>query len=27
LIFKEIGWEGVEWNDVAQDTDRWLAVM
>jgi hypothetical protein len=23
----EIGWDGVDWIDVAQDTDRWRALV
>jgi hypothetical protein len=23
----EVGWEGVEWIDMAQDRDRWRAVV
>jgi len=25
--FKEIGWESVDWTDLAQDTDRWRALV
>ena len=24
---REIGWEGVDWIDMAQDSDKWLAVV
>jgi hypothetical protein len=24
---QEVGWEGVDWIDVAQDRDRWRAVV
>ena len=24
---KEIGWEGVDWIDLAQDRDKWQAVV
>jgi hypothetical protein len=27
MNLKEIGWEGVEWMDLAQDRDQWRAVM
>jgi hypothetical protein len=23
MDFREIGWDGMEWNDLAQDKDRW----
>jgi hypothetical protein len=26
-ILKEVGWEGVDWIDMAQDRDRWRAVV
>ena len=26
-IFEEQVWEGVNWTDVAQDKDRWRAVL
>jgi len=24
---QEVGWEGTDWNDLAQDWNRWLALM
>jgi hypothetical protein len=27
MMLKEIGWEDTAWIDVAQDTDRWWAVV
>jgi hypothetical protein len=24
---QEVGWEGIDWIDLAQDRDRWLAVV
>jgi hypothetical protein len=27
IDFKEIGWEGVDWIYVAQDRDRWRALV
>jgi hypothetical protein len=27
LDLREIGWEGVEWIHLAQDRDRWRAVV
>ena len=24
---KEVGWEGIDWIDVAQASDRWRAVV
>ena len=24
---KEIGWKGLDWIDLTQDRDRWLAIM
>jgi hypothetical protein len=26
-IFKKWGWEGMDWIDMAQDRDRWRAVV
>jgi hypothetical protein len=26
-IFQEVGWEGVDWIDMAQYRDRWRAVV
>jgi hypothetical protein len=23
----EIGWDGMDWNDLAQDTDHWRALV
>ena len=27
IYFKKIVWEGVDWIDLARETDRWLAVL
>jgi len=27
LIFKETGWEGVDWTHLAHDRDQWRAVV
>jgi hypothetical protein len=27
MVLREIGWEGVDWIHLAQDTDQWRAVM
>jgi len=27
FILQEVGWEGMEWIDLAQERDRWLAVV
>jgi hypothetical protein len=27
IIIQEVGWEGMEWIDLAQERDRWLAVV
>jgi hypothetical protein len=27
ICIKEIGWEGADWIDLAQDTGKWRAVM
>jgi hypothetical protein len=27
MDLRQIGWEGVEWNRLAQDRDRWWAVV
>jgi hypothetical protein len=27
IDFKKIGWEGVEWINVAHDVDKWQAVV
>jgi len=26
MVLKEIAWEGVNWNDLAQDTNKWRAL-
>jgi hypothetical protein len=26
MDLKVLGWEGVDWIDLAQDTDKWLAL-
>jgi hypothetical protein len=27
LDLREIGWDGVDWIDTAQDRDQWMAVV
>jgi hypothetical protein len=27
MIFHEMGWQGIHWIDVAQDTDRWQDLV
>jgi hypothetical protein len=27
IDLKEIGWDGVEWIDLAQDKDKWRALV
>lgn len=27
MIFQEMEWQGMHWIDVAQNTDRWQALM
>jgi hypothetical protein len=27
LILREIGWDGVDWTDMAQDRDQWRALL
>jgi len=27
MELQEVGWEGTDWIDLAQDTDRWWAVV
>jgi hypothetical protein len=27
VCFGEIGWDGVDWIDVAQDRERWRALV
>jgi hypothetical protein len=27
MDLREIGWDGVDWIDVAQDRDQWWAVV
>jgi hypothetical protein len=27
LIFREAGWEGIDWIGLAQDRDRWRALV
>jgi hypothetical protein len=24
---REVGWRGMDWNDLAEDRDRWRAVV
>jgi hypothetical protein len=26
-IFREVGWDGMDWIDLAQDRDRWRAYV
>jgi hypothetical protein len=27
MDLREVGWEGMDWIDLAQDRDSWLAVV
>jgi hypothetical protein len=27
INFQEVGWEGVDWIDIAQDRDRWRTLV
>jgi hypothetical protein len=27
MDLQDVGWEGVDWIDLAQDRDRWLALV
>jgi hypothetical protein len=27
MCLQEVGWEGMDWIDMAQDRDRWRAVV
>jgi transposase len=27
MDLQEVGWQGMEWIDVVQDRDRWLALV
>jgi hypothetical protein len=27
LVFREIGWDGLDWFDMAQDRDQWRALV
>jgi hypothetical protein len=27
MNLREIGWDGVDWSDMAQDRDRWRALV
>jgi hypothetical protein len=27
FLFKEIGWDGMDWIDLAQDIDQWKALV
>jgi hypothetical protein len=27
MDLREIGWDGMDWNDVAQDRDQWRALV
>jgi hypothetical protein len=27
MEFREIGWGGIDWIDMAQDRDQWMALM
>jgi hypothetical protein len=27
MYFREIGWDGMDWIDLAQDRDKWRALV
>jgi hypothetical protein len=27
IDFREIGWDGIDWIDLAQDRDKWKALV
>jgi hypothetical protein len=27
MDLREIGWDGMDWTDLAQDMDRWRAIV
>jgi hypothetical protein len=27
MDLREIGWDGVDWIDLAQDTDKWITLV
>jgi hypothetical protein len=27
LVLRKIGWEGMDWTDLAQDSDEWRALV
>ena len=27
MDLQEVGWAGMDWNELAQDTDRWRALV
>jgi hypothetical protein len=27
IILREMGWDGMDWNDLAQDRDQWRALV
>ena len=27
MDLREVGWEGMDWTDLAEDRDRWRAVV
>jgi hypothetical protein len=27
MVFREIGWDGMDWIDLAQDRDQWRALV
>jgi hypothetical protein len=27
MDFREIGWDGMDWIDLAQDRDQWMALV
>jgi hypothetical protein len=27
MVLREIGWDGMDWMDMAQDRDQWIALV
>jgi hypothetical protein len=27
LVVRDIGWDGMDWIDLAQDRDQWMALL